>query len=73
MAENAVVGPHVTLGDDVTVRNAIIRDSIVEAGSLVEDITLDRSLIGRQATIRGTFAQLNVGDDSLLDLEKVSY
>lgn len=71
--ENAVVGPYVTLGDDVTVRNAIIRDSIVEAGSLVEDITLDRSLIGRQATIRGTFAQLNMGDDSLLDLEATSY
>ena len=71
--ENAVVGPYVTVGDGVRITGAIVRDAIIEEGSTVENITLENSLIGRDATIRGAFSQLNVGDDAVVDLRSTSF
>jgi len=61
--EDSVVGPHVTVGDDARIRGSVIRDAIIEAGSVVENIVLEASLIGRGATIRGSGMRLNAGDD----------
>lgn len=66
--EDAIVGPYVTVCDHVCIRSAIVRDSIIEAGSTVENITLERTLVGRNARIRGSFKRLNVGDDDVIDL-----
>lgn len=66
--EDAIVGPYVTVCDHVCIRSAIVRDSIIEAGSTVENITLERTLVGRNARIRGSFKRLNVGDDDAIDL-----
>jgi glucose-1-phosphate thymidylyltransferase len=49
------------------VKQSIIRDSIVDEGAYIDDTTLDRSLIGRDAIVRGRFRILNVGDSSRLD------
>ena len=37
-------------------------------GCFVENITLERTLVGRNARIRGSFKRLNVGDDDVIDL-----
>ncbi|MFO7917250.1 MAG: sugar phosphate nucleotidyltransferase [Anaerolineae bacterium] len=66
--ENAVVGPYVTVGEDVQIRNAVLRDSIVEDGSRVDNVILENSLIGRRASITGSVRQLNVGDDNQIDI-----
>ncbi len=66
--ENAVIGPYVTVGDNVTITGSIVRDSIIEAGSTIENMALEHSLIGRNTTIKGAFQRLNVGDDDLIDL-----
>jgi len=61
--ENSVVGPYVTVCDDAHISGSIIRDAIVEAGSVVENMALEASLIGRSATIRGSWKRLNTGDN----------
>lgn len=66
--ENAIVGPYVTVGDNARIRGAIVRDAIIEAGSTVENMTLEHSLVGRNATIVGTFSRLNVGDNDAIAL-----
>jgi glucose-1-phosphate thymidylyltransferase len=66
--ENSVVGPYVTVGENAHVVGSMIRDAIVDAGAHIENITLERSLVGRNATVRGAFNRLNIGDDDLIDL-----
>jgi len=65
--ENSIIGPYVTLADHVVVIRSIIRDSIIDQGARIEDATLDQSLIGKHAWVRGGFRKLNVGDSSQVD------
>jgi glucose-1-phosphate thymidylyltransferase len=66
--ENAVVGPYVTVGEGVRIVNAVVRDAIIEAGSSVENVVLEHTLIGRNARVKGAIGRLNIGDDDALDL-----
>jgi len=61
---NSIVGPHVSIAARAVVREAIVRDSIVNEDAVVEQILLEGSVIGENATVRGTFRRLNVGDSS---------
>lgn len=65
---NSVIGPYASVGADCKITDSKITDSIVEAGCEIQSAALSRSLIGRQAKIRGRgdgqFIQLNVGDNS---------
>jgi glucose-1-phosphate thymidylyltransferase len=47
-----------------TVIDSRVRDSIINAGARITAITLERSLIGSDAYVDGTFQELNVGDSS---------
>ncbi len=73
LIENSIVGPYVTVCDDVHIKDAIVQDAIIEAGSVLENIALEHSLIGRNATVKGAFSRLNVGDDGLIDLTGESF
>jgi len=64
--ESAVVGPYVTVAAGATVRDAVVRDAIIDEGAQVEGVLLENSLVGRNATLRGTFSQLNIGDDAVV-------
>jgi len=65
---NSVVGPYVTVGEDVRIEGTIVRDAIIESGSTLQDVCIEHSLIGRNATVKGSFRRLNVGDDAVVDL-----
>jgi len=60
--ERSVIGPYVSVGAGVTVRDAVIRDAILDEGATVESAVVEHSLIGRRATVRGRAVRLNVGD-----------
>lgn len=64
----SVIGPDVSIGDDVVVENAIVSDSIVDAGATIESAMLTRSIVGRDAIVRGEPLRVNVGDSSDIDL-----
>ncbi|MGQ9627344.1 MAG: sugar phosphate nucleotidyltransferase [Anaerolineae bacterium] len=64
---SSIVGPDVSLARESQVINSIIKDSIVNEGSLIEEAMLSASLIGQFAHVRGTFERLNVGDSSVID------
>jgi glucose-1-phosphate thymidylyltransferase len=63
----SVVGPYVTVGDEASICDSIVRDSIVNEHALIENCLLDRSLVGEYAEVRGRFRRLNVGDSSEVD------
>ena len=61
------VGPYVSLADSSEVRTSIVKDSIINEDSHIEEVMLLWSLLGRDAYVRGAFERLNVGDSSELD------
>lgn len=65
--EQSIIGPHVTIAENSVVKNSIVRDSIIDEGAYIDDTMLDRSLIGKDAVVRGRYRVLNVGDSARLD------
>ncbi|HEY5729547.1 MAG TPA: sugar phosphate nucleotidyltransferase [Anaerolineales bacterium] len=65
---DSTIGPHASIGANSKIVNSTISESIVEADCEINDSVLNRSLIGRQAKVRGRgdgrVIQLNVGDAS---------
>lgn len=59
---NSVVGPHVSLGNDTSVENSVIRNSIVQNNSKVISANIVNSMIGNHAEIHGKALDVSVGD-----------
>jgi glucose-1-phosphate thymidylyltransferase len=68
---NSVIGPNTSIGDGVTVEDAIVRDSIVDSGATIESTVLVSSIVGRNAVVRGEPMRVNVGDSSDVDLRSM--
>ncbi len=58
---HSVIGPHTSIGPGARVRRAVVRNSIINQGAVVEDVLLDESVVGENAVVRGKYEQLNVG------------
>ena len=66
--ERAVIGTYASIGDGARVVNAIIKDAIIHPNAEVQDVLVNRSLIGPDARVHGGFHQLNVGSSAQIDL-----
>jgi len=66
--EGCTLGPNVSLAEGVNLRNVIASDAIIERGAHVEESTLTHSHLGRDVSVRGAHGQLNIGDNSIVDL-----
>jgi glucose-1-phosphate thymidylyltransferase len=66
--ENAVIGPHASIGADCHVLGSIVRNSILEDGAHVSNVILENSLIGPQAQIQSRAMVINAGDHTVLTL-----
>lgn len=66
--ECSVIGPYVTLGEGCTIASAVIRNSIIEAGTQISDIVIEGSLIGRNVNLLGRPEKLNIGDNSWMEM-----
>ncbi|MEX1158349.1 MAG: sugar phosphate nucleotidyltransferase [Thermomicrobiales bacterium] len=71
IVRRSVIGPHTSIGDGVTVEDAIVRDSIVDSGATIESTVLVSSIVGRNALVRGEPLRVNVGDSSDVDLRSM--
>lgn len=65
--ESSVVGPHVTLGEGCHLKNVVVRNSIIEAGTHIVDMVIEGSLVGRNVILEGKPDRLNIGDNSWLE------
>ena len=65
---NSLIGPDVSIGGKVFIRNSIIKDSIINQGALIENSLLSRSIVGQNAVVKSSFKKLNVGDHSVIEL-----
>ena len=64
---NSIIGPHVTIGDNVKVDYSIIKESIIGNYAAIEEVVLQNSLVGSDAAIKGLSQSLNIGDNTEID------
>ena len=65
--KNSIIGPYVSISDDAVVEHSILRDCIISENAHIENRVMERSLVGRDARVSGTFQRMNVGDSSEID------
>jgi len=64
---NSIIGPHVAIGANTTIQQSIIRDSIIGSYTNLDEVVLDNSLIGSDASVKGLSRSLNIGDNTEID------
>lgn len=65
--ENAIIGPHVTIGPNTIINDSIVRDSIIGSYTKLDEVVIDNSLIGSDASVKGLSRSLNIGDNTAID------
>ncbi|MFH0765427.1 MAG: sugar phosphate nucleotidyltransferase [Calditrichota bacterium] len=66
--KRSIVGPYVSMGELCQLNNVIIRDSILGDRVIIEEIILEKTLIGSRAEVRQQFRQINLGSSSWIRL-----
>lgn len=66
--EASVIGPYASVEANVKIRNAIVRNSIIDPGAQIRDCVLENALVGEDAEVIGQGKSLFVGDNSSVDL-----
>ncbi len=66
--EHSVIGPYTSIGADAEIVGSIIRDSIIDEGAYVEGANLWRSIVGRDALLRGRLVRTIIGDSAEISL-----
>lgn len=64
---NSTVGPHVSIGPNTIIENAILTNSIIQSNSLLRNCTLDQAMIGNQVIFDGSFTKVSLGDYTVLE------
>ncbi|MEM9822878.1 MAG: sugar phosphate nucleotidyltransferase [Bacteroidota bacterium] len=64
---NSIIGPHVTIGDNVRMDYAIVKESIIGSYATIEEVVLQNSLVGSDTAIKGLSQSLNIGDNTEID------
>ncbi len=67
VVDASVIGPYVSIGANATIKNSIIRNSIIDTGAQVENCILDGALVGERVKITGKPMSLFIGDDSAIE------
>jgi glucose-1-phosphate thymidylyltransferase len=65
--ENSIIGPHVAIGNNTNIKSSIVRDSIIGSYTTLDEVVLDNSLIGSDASVKGLSRSLNIGDNTEID------
>jgi glucose-1-phosphate thymidylyltransferase len=66
--ENSIIGPYVSLGAGCRVSHSIIENSILEDEAQANTIVLEKSLVGRRASLTRRASMINAGDNTEVTL-----
>ena len=62
--KSSVIGPHVSIGANCVIEDAIIRDSVLDSDTEVKSMILETTLLGKKVQVSGKTQQLNLGDNA---------
>lgn len=64
---DSIIGPHVAIGPNTKITQSIVRESIIGSYTNLDDVVLDNSLIGSDASVKGLSRSLNIGDNTEIE------
>ena len=64
---HSIIGPHVTIGDNVEIIQSIISNSIVGNYSKLNEIILNKSVVGNDVSLSSAGQSLSIGDNTEID------
>ncbi len=64
--KNAVVGPHVSIGNNSTVHNSVVRNSIIQTNAKINHGLIENSMFGNFSVYHGKSTDLSVGDYTVI-------
>lgn len=66
--KHSIIGPHVDVAENAQINYSIISESIISTGASVSNLIMAEAIIGNDALASGVTHQLNVGDNSEINL-----
>jgi len=65
--KDTTVGPYVSIGNDTTIINSTIKNSLIQTQSKISNANLDNAMIGNHVVFDGNFKAISIGDYSVLE------
>lgn len=63
---NCTVGPHVSIGNNTSIHNSTLSNSIVQSDTRIENADLEDSMIGNHVQYKGGTKKVSIGDYSTI-------
>ncbi len=63
--EGSVIGPYASIGAGAVIRDAIVRNAIIDDGATVERTIIENSVVGRSAVVEGKINTIHIGDNAV--------
>ncbi len=65
--KNAIIGPNVSIGENCTIEDSTIKNSLIQTRSTIKNANLDNAMIGNNVMFDGNFTKISIGDYSVLE------
>lgn len=63
---NAVVGPHVSVGNGTTISDSVVKNAIIQENTTVNNANISNSMLGNFVKFEGKPSDLSVGDYNVI-------
>ncbi len=60
--KNSIIGPYVSVGNNTTIENSVIRNSVIQNETSIKDAILRDTMIGNKANYEGSASVVSLGD-----------
>lgn len=65
--KDTTIGPFVSVGNDCTIENSNIKNSLIQTNTSIKNANLDEAMIGNNVKYDGNFTSISIGDYSVLE------
>ena len=66
---NSVIGPYVSIGNDTKIISSVIKNSIIQSETIIENACLHNSMIGNKVEYKGKMSDLSLGDYNKIEIK----
>jgi len=65
--ENTIIGPFVSVGNNCTITDSTVKNSLIQNETTIKNANLDEAMIGNHVKYDGKFTKISIGDYSVLE------
>lgn len=65
--KNTTIGPNVSIGDNCTIENSTVKNSLIQSHTSIKNANLDDAMIGNHVKYNGKYTKISIGDYSVLE------